>query len=199
MKLFSTSKQCKTGLFICFVITLLNGCGLLKNTNAHNKALAQFPLLAPESYPLQQQVTQTFTLKPHPPNSDRTHTLLAVWSITDEQLLFSALTPTGQTLISARLAKGRLHAEKSEFLPEALSPRDVISQLQVAHWPMQSILSATQTNEWSLTEENLTRTLYYRNKKIMTVEPLNSHKITLVHHVFGFTVDIQTLKSEAIP
>lgn len=196
--------HCKTALFttrvmIILLIMAVGGCSRLNGSSRSYQALSQFPLLTPESYPLRQQVNQAFTIRSNQPNADQQQSMIAVWSTPDTRFLFSALTPTGHSLMSAKLINGTLTSEKSSALPDFLSPRDIISQLQITYWPIQSIQAVIENTAWSISEKNDTRTLYFRNEKVMESEKFSSLSTTLTHHLYGFTVDIKTLKTETLP
>ncbi len=200
---------------------LLVGCGLLSSTPP---SLPELPLLAPSELQQHWQVTQTVTLQPLPTSSDPQTSpgrppLLAVWSVTDERLDLAGLTLSGQTLLTltyqARQGQaGQLSEQSTDLLPAGVSGRDILSQIQLAYWPLSALQNALRTSPWQLREipgadNRQQRQLYLpslgqpwdNSQPVLSIAHWPNAgqqpgKVTIIHHLQHWQLDIDTLSIE---
>lgn len=172
--------------------------------------LPELPLLSPATFGQQWQVTQSVTLQPLAGDDSAPHrsgqTLLAAWSVSPARLDFAGLTPTGQTLLTLSYDGQQLTETTSPLLPKEVSGRDILAQLQLAYWPLNSIQQALSGSPWSLRQVNPGRRELWLNGQLAldlqisppgpSGQPLES--IIITHPLRGYQLKIQTISRETL-
>lgn len=192
-----------TRLSIVLLSLLLAAC----SSWAPHHRLPELPLLSPASLGEQWQVTQSVTLRPlsAPAGSDtQIQTLLAAWSVTPERLNLAGLTPMGQTLLTLGYDGMALSEFTSPLLPEAVSGRDILNQIQMAYWPVSTIQQVLAGSDWQL-EDAGDRILYFRQRPAMTIAISHGNQtdtalefISITNHLMHYQLEIQTLTREKL-
>lgn len=201
----------RTGL-VLMLTALLAGC----SSWPWRPTPPELPLLPPAELGRQWQLTQSVTMIPLQEGHRQTsHTLLAAWSVTAGRLDLAGLTPAGQTLLTVSYDGRELHSQRSPLLPGEVSPRDILVQLQLSYWPLDSISRALAGTPWRVEEANGVRQLWRRQHKVLSIERqiLLEHSantalghsksgalesVTLTHHQMHYQLQIQTLTREAL-
>jgi len=186
-------------LSVAWLLILLgsvSGCTTLNGMQSRWLGEPEFPLLSPTDFPRRQQFNQVLTIKKQTDSSSNEHSLIALWSTPEKKLLFSALTATGQPLISAQLIDNTLTYQTTPFLPPSISVESILNQIQLAHWPEKSIQEAIVGTRWSFTERSNVRQLSYSDRLVLEITQIDPQRIELVHHLRGITVGIETIQRE---
>lgn len=196
--------MCPTArLSIVLLSLLLTAC----NSWSPRDRLPELPLLSPASLEQQWQVTQSVTLRPLSTGADNgypSQTLLAAWSATPERLDLAGLTPMGQTLLTLGYDGTKLSEFTSPLLPEEVSGRDILTQIQLAYWPVNTIQQALAGSDWQL-EAAGDRILYFRQRPAMTIAISHGNQsdtalesISITNHLMHYQLEIQTLTREKL-
>lgn len=196
--------MCPTArLSIVLLSLLLTAC----NSWSPRDRLPELPLLSPASLEQQWQVTQSVTLRPLSTGADNgypSQTLLAAWSVTPERLDLAGLTPMGQTLLTLGYDGTKLSEFTSPLLPEEVSGRDILTQIQLAYWPVDTIQQALAGSDWQL-EAAGDRILYFRQRPAMTIAISHGNQsdtalesISITNHLMHYQLEIQTLTREKL-
>lgn len=196
--------MCPTArLSIVLLSLLLTAC----NSWSPRDRLPELPLLSPASLEQQWQVTQSVTLRPLSTGADNgypSQTLLAAWSVTPERLDLAGLTPMGQTLLTLGYDGTKLSEFTSPLLPEEVSGRDILTQIQLAYWPVNTIQQALAGSDWQL-EAAGDRILYFRQRPAMTIAISHGNQsdtalesISITNHLMHYQLEIQTLTREKL-
>jgi Protein of unknown function (DUF3261) len=187
----------KTSVFVLLLTSII--CSCTTAIPLSQAELPKLPLLAPNDFPERQQFNQVFTITSHHRQSSiEPQSLLAVWATPTDKLIFSALTATGQPLMSATLVEKTLDSKTIDSLPEFISAATVISQIQLAYWPAAAIQKAIKNSQWKFTEKDHRRTLSFNRQTVIEITHINQKQVKLIHHLFGFSVEISTLKKESL-
>ena len=109
----------------------------------------------------------------------------------DSQQLQLALVGAGQTLARLRWDGQALQAERSSGWPEAIPAERVLSDLQLALWPL-APLAALLPADATLSVEGPLRVLRQRGQLVTTVRDAGSPHIELVNHRLGYTLRIDS-------
>lgn len=99
--------------------------------------------------------------------------MLAAWSVTASGLDIAGLTLTGQKLLVLGYDGVDFTEYYSPLFGGQLPGRDIMSQLQLAYWPLDIIERQLQGSPWQLGTEQQGRTLYLNSRKALTI-----HRVT---------------------
>jgi|GEM_PF-2758673 len=165
---------------IIIVLLTLSGCSF---TGQYR--LPSMPLFTPAALQQQWQVNQAIVFYPKTTTAvsrtaiTRSLSLLAAWSVRGNQLDLVGLTPTGQTLMALSYNGQQLHEQYSPLLKAPIAGREIIAQLQLAHWPLAVIHEQLQATPWHLETQGTVRQLYYKQRHILDIYPANTKNETL--------------------
>lgn len=181
---------------LIWLILVLGGCGLLPEPRP-----APPPLLPPASFGKNLQVSQLLEIAtPKTALTDAPQQLLIVVAIDHQQLRVTGLTPAGQRLMNITYDGQRVQANGTHRLPEWLTPQTILSQLQLAHWPL-AALQHNYSAPWQLSGTSQQRQLSRENQPIVTVDYTSptaatfspGQSINLYDHRFDVSLTIRTL------
>lgn len=181
--------------FIALALSvLLSACTFLRGP----ERLPELPLLSPASFGKQVQLSQRVTVD----LEGEQQTFLAAWAVDDEQLSFVGLTPSGQRLLILNYGPQGFHEEYSPLLDEALPGRQVLSHLQMAHWPLAAIEAALDGSDWQIVALGSTRQLQFRERPVLSIalEPETGNtnamptRIHINSHLIPMTLAVETLQ-----
>lgn len=162
------------------------------------RELPPLPLLPPaelgRSLQLTQRVSVTFDTE--------SRTFLGAWTVNPEQLNFVGLTPSGQRLLTLSYDGLLFSEDYSPLLTEAIPGRDVLSHLQMAHWPQASIERSLEASAWRLKIQDNQRHLYLGDRLILTISASytknSKHELPAVirikSHVAPYRLEVETLQ-----
>lgn len=199
--------------WLLMLVTLMAGC----SSWPWRSAVPELPLLPPAALGQQWQVTQSVSmsplaataLTPAAQHDQVPHTLLAAWSVTPARVDLAGLTLSGQTLLTLSYDGRELRSHRSPLLPAEVSPRDILVQLQLSYWPLDTIHQALSGSPWRMVQEHNLRQLFLHQRLALTIErdpdaALGQsdggvlESVTLRHHLMHYQLQIQTLTREAI-
>lgn len=183
-------------VFLKFFIiaSLLSACSSVSK----DRQMPELPLLPPtelgENLQVSQQVKITI--------EKESHTMLAAWVVKENTLSFVGLSPTGQRLLTLFYDGKKFSEEYSEMLPIKIPGKQVLAQLQFAHWPENSVKEGLEKTDWNVRLNDKKRELFFKRRKIFTIE--NSHpnkyvkgaKVMIGSELIDFSIDVTTLSVE---
>jgi len=152
-----------TGLF--WLCIHLMACSLFSQP----KELPLFPLFSPHDFPQAIQVTQLVTSQVN----DLPQTLIAAWSVDKGEMKLVGLTATGQELLRLQYDGDKLTEHYSPLLNVALDGRIVLSQIQLAYWPLKNIQAELSDSAWQVVENRHQRQIEFNGHLITTITALN--------------------------
>jgi len=94
----------------------------------------------------------------------------------------------------------RITLERSQKLPEQISPQAIVADFQLAHWPAKALLAAWPS-AWRLQERPNERRVLYRGRDWVRVHYEDapwSGTVRLVHQRLDYTLEIRTRRSRAL-
>lgn len=105
------------------------------------------------------------------------------------------LLGAGQTLARLQWDGRSLQAEQSARWPKAISAERVLSDMQLALWPL-AALQAALPADTSVSDEGPLRVLRQRGEIVTTVRDPGSTHIELVNQALGYTLRIDSVPLE---
>lgn len=182
------------GLAIILATSVIAACGMLSSP----RELRPLPLLPPgelgKDLQLSQRVSVSF--------EDEQNTFLGAWTVAAERLDFVGLTPSGQRLLTLSY-DGRDFAEHySPMLKDEIPGREVLSHLQLAHWPISSIDAHLAGTGWRLDSSGGERLLYFKNHLILSIAAGYDRRgpgelpplIRIESHIAPYRLEVKTLQ-----
>lgn len=181
-------------LLLFFALSLVGGCTLL----APRGQLPPLPLLPPAGLEQSVQISQRVEIS----FADDSRTFLGAWVVSAQGLHFVGLTPSGQNLMTLSYDGQHFGESYSPVLGEAIPGRQVLSQLQLAHWPLASIERALAGTLWRVHSEGSQRHLYFRDNLILSIDASYTAgrndtlpaAIRIQSHVASYRLEVQTLQ-----
>lgn len=176
------------------VLAALAGCSFVSGP----RELPPLPLLPPadlgRSLQLTQRVSVTFDTE--------SQTFLGAWVVNSEVLNFVGLTPSGQRLLTLSYDGAHFSETYSPMLTETIPGRDVLSHLQLAHWPEASIERNLESSAWRLDIEAQERRLYFKDRLILTITGSYTESgenelpavIRIRSHAAPYRLEVETLQ-----
>lgn len=179
--------------FLIVAALVLGGCASFRGGH-----MPPLPLLAPGSLDRAVQISQKVTIT----FEDQSRTFLGAWAVGPERLDFVGLTPSGQNLMTLSYDGREFSESYSPVLTEAIPGRDVLGQLQLAHWPVADVQQALAESAWKLESEGPRRHLYYRDHLILSIDASYTAgdfsslpaAIRITSHVAPYRLEVQTLQ-----
>ncbi|GAB1263977.1 DUF3261 domain-containing protein [Aurantivibrio infirmus] len=174
-----------------FTVFLVSACSSLEN----GQHLPELPLLPPADLGVNLQISQQVNIT----IESESHTMLAAWVVKQDTLSFVGLSPTGQRLLTLSYDGLRFSEDYSPMLPIKIPGRQVLAQLQIAHWPEVSVLSALEKSAWRMKVEDGQRHLFVNRKKIFSIANSSpgkyqeDAKVNIRSDVIDFSIDVTTL------
>ncbi|MGH1471683.1 MAG: DUF3261 domain-containing protein [Cellvibrionaceae bacterium] len=162
------------------------------------KEMPELPLLPPHEFGKNIQISQRVSII----SDESSNTLLAAWVVSEEAVSVVGLSPTGQRLLTLEYDGEFFKEEYSELLDQEIPGRAVMSYMQLAHWPEQSILDAFVDSDWAINFLSNQRVLYYKNRHVLDInikEEITQSfegvgkKINIISYVMPIVLDVETL------
>lgn len=103
-------------------------------------------------------------------DSQLSRKVIAVWSKLDDQFQLIVLNSSGQTLTNLSYDGQYFEQKDSLLIDESITipGRDIVSQLQLYHWPLQKAQAFLASTYWRLIMTGKNRkTLFYKKKPFM--------------------------------
>ena len=129
-----------------------------------------------------------------------TETFLAVMETHERHVQLVALLPAGITLFSLDQAPGSQVIETSPLLNNRISPAALLSLLQLASYPAETLASMLEPG-WTLAMSGTQRLLQFEGTHLIRISAGESPaEPTLAEHLdAGYTVTMEWLGKEPIP
>ena len=128
------------------------------------------------------------------------------WAVNKDTVSLVGLSPTGQRLLTLSYDGIIFKEEYSNLLEEKIPGRAVMSYMQLAHWPKESINKALAKSEWSVKFSLKKRSLSYNGRHVLdilfensddkNISSLQTHypkKIQIISSVMALQLDIEML------
>lgn len=178
--------------FLLIAWLSLGGCTLLPSSPPSTPALLP-PASLGQSLQASQQLQAFF--------GQEQQQLLIALAVDEQQLRVTGLTPNGQRLLTIAYDGEHTQTEGDQWLPEELDPTLILTQLQLAYWPL-ATLQNHYSAPWSLSESEHQRQLLLDQIPVVTIDYLThkptdgivaGNRISLYDHWFDITLNIRTL------
>ncbi|HMB57061.1 MAG TPA: DUF3261 domain-containing protein [Arenimonas sp.] len=169
-----------------FFALTLTGCAMHPVTRAPAPAISSQPLLrlSPASLghalALQQQLSFSF--------GDQQRSMDALLEV-DAQEVRLAVQAMGQSALRLRWDGKALEQSRANWLPPTLQGERVLSDLQLAYWPMAEIQAALPSG-WTLSEIQGRRELHHDAQLIATISYPEANRIEIDEAVDGYRLSI---------
>lgn len=180
-------------ILLCLSV-LLSACAVLRGPERP----PELPLLSPESFGQQVQLTQRVSVE----FDGERRTFLAAWAVAGDQLNFAGLTPSGQRLMTLSYGSNGFTEDYSALLEESLPGREVLTHLQLAHWPLGVIEEALAGSPWKINQTPSQRQLYFRGRLALSIiaeyqsgdAAQTPSPIRILSHFAPMALDVETLQ-----
>jgi len=180
----------------------LGACALL----GMGRTLPPAPLLAPAALGQHVQITQKVTVH----SGEERQSFLAAWLAAPDRLDLAGLSPSGQRLLTLSWDGEQFREDYSPMLDRELPGRQVLSQLQLAHWPLDGIRQSLTGSPWRLEQtlqgEYRERHLYFRGTAILSIVARMPHDgahslpatISIRSHLAAYRLEVETLQVQVV-
>lgn len=180
-------------------LSLMSGLSLLMVAceladQADNNSIA---LLSPQgpARQIQQQIVAEW--------QGQQQTLIVALELDQQHIAMAGLSGDGLSLFNLRYDGQSLTLDKSPLLPESLSPRQIVADLQLIYWPAEALRRQLST-AWRLDDLGLRRVLYRDNVKwaeVIYESPASEwpHQVQLNNEHYRYRLNITTLSYERLP
>lgn len=135
--------------------------------------LPEFPLFDPVGLGQELQLTQLVTSQVN----DLPQVMIAAWSIEEGNINLVGLTVTGQVILRLQYDGKNLIEEYSPLLSVPINGRIVISQIQLAYWPLDVIEQQLKGTDWTLLQDQQQRKITFKNHLVTTIKAKNGTAI----------------------
>ena len=169
---------------------LLGGCALLPFGRGLPPPVP--PLLTPASLGGAHTASQVL----HVVNGDRSFILQCALQADGNAVTLIAIGPLGQRAFSPHYDGSKLDAQASPYAPQGLPPERVLSDVQLAMWPLQAWQEKLQGSDWKIAEPAAgVRELYFHGDLVSRVsysaaDPWQAH-ISLHNLALNYSIDIE--------
>ena len=187
----------KTALGLLSLCALLSSCTVLNKTDV-SKPPVLMPI-APPAGPSRRIVQQITAQWP-----DRKETLLCVLELDQRHIAMAGLSNDGVGLFNLTYDGKTIVLDKSPLLPESLAPEFIITDLQLAYWPVAVLQKSLHASSWRLESDAGHRRLYFQGDKVVDVNYLTpdavwAKSVELINYRYNYRLQIKTLNYEALP
>jgi hypothetical protein len=153
--------------------------------------------MAPPVGPSRRVVQQITALWP-----DHTETLLCVLELDKQHIAMAGLTNDGVSLFNLTYDGKTIISDKSPLLPDSVAPEFILSDLQLAYWPVAVLQESLRASSWRLEADRTHRRLYYQGNKTVEVNYLEpdavwAKSVELINYRYNYRLYIKTISYEA--
>ncbi len=127
----------------------------------------------------------------------RESTLRCIVTVDADTLQVIGLTASGQRVFSLRYDGTRIDGERSAFAPDQVDPLHILTDIQLAFWPLEAVATAAAQRGWQVSEPRPGLRRVSGNGRIVAEvhyagpAPWNG-RIWLSNFVAGYSLDIRT-------
>ena len=183
-------------IMILLIIILLSSCSQLVHQETAQDRLA-LPMAQPfgQSRRIVQQLTVTC--------GNQQQSLLVVLELDAQHIAMAGISNEGLSLFNLHYDGKTVVYEQSLLVPKAISPVAIITDLQLAYWPIAE-LQALLPAGWRITSNENKRFLYDSHEKRIAVDFLEPDRdwpkiIQLVNYRNNYLLQLKTLSYDLIP
>lgn len=174
---------------------ILSSCAVLTKPDVSKQAVLM--PMAPPAGPSRRVVQQITALWP-----DRKETLLCVMELDKQRIAMAGLSNDGLSLFNLTYDGRAIVSDKSPLLPDSLAPEFIISDLQLAYWPVAVLQENLRASSWRLEADRTHRRLYYQGNKTVEVNYLEpdavwAKSVELINYRYNYRLYIKTISYEA--
>ncbi|MFA5919860.1 MAG: DUF3261 domain-containing protein [Methylococcaceae bacterium] len=153
--------------------------------------------MAPPAGPSRRIVQQITALWP-----DRKETLLCVLELDKQRIAMAGLSNDGLSLFNLTYDGRAIVSDKSPLLPDSVAPEFILSDLQLAYWPVAVLQESLRASSWRLEADRTHRRLYYQGNKTVEVNYLEpdavwAKSVELINYRYNYRLYIKTISYEA--
>ena len=171
--------RCTSALVLVSGAMALVGCSAMAPVEQHvDSRVTATPLLAlpVQALPCTVALQQRLTVTPPQQSAQSLDALLEV----DAHTLKLALFHMGQRMGTLQWDGQQLHTELSRWWPSVLPPAQVLSDLQLALWPMDAVQAALPA-AWQVEENHSFRRLLHQREVRILVEKTDADALEIVY------------------
>lgn len=181
--------------FACILILTLQGCAVfhIKPPTEATFALPLASPLGPTRHIVQNIVAQW---------PGQQQSLLCVLELDSQQIAMAGLTQEGLSLFNLRYDGKTLLLDKSPLLPENVAPQLIISDLQLAYWPVAE-LDKILPSDWRLENQGNRRRLWHKQQLVTEISYTSGagewpQKVELINKLHHYRLHITTLSYDTL-
>ncbi len=173
-------------LIPCFLVFLLIGCET--NPIRDNLLVEIAQGVSIELMPVQSTDNELMVLQDVIGKYDKKeYRFISQMELHKDAFVVVGVSPVGKRLFSIELKNGVLHSEVSELMPENFNPAYVMADIQLAHWPVESVKNSLRGGDIKVVEVSdlknnsknkpkRLRQIWHNGKKIIEVEYQNADR-----------------------
>ena len=135
--------------------------------------------------------------------ADNEATMQCVVDITPQHMSVVALNAMGLRLFSIRVENGETTVERMPGVPEQIQPERILSDIQLAYWPLEKLQQAYRGSAWQVSEPFAsTRRLKHDGRLIAEVHYAQTGKdpwrerLWLSNYQFGYSLSVTSQSQE---
>lgn len=177
-------------LIIFLLLALLSGCAVFDNPEISDQSGAM-PIAPPvgPARRIVQQITAVW--------AGKQETLVCVLELDAQHIAMAGLSNEGLSLFNLVYDGNKLGLDKSPLLPDAVTPEFIITDVQLAYWPV-AVLEKIFTAPWRLKADQNQRRLYYEKENRIVVNYLSSNAnwprdVELINYRYNYQLHIKTV------
>lgn len=156
----------------------------------------EMPLMPVGDLPGNWQVTESLNYY----SSDGVTSVMAAWSKLGDQFRLVLLSSSGQVLSTLTYDGNSIDQKNSLLIGDSFNipARDIISQLQLYHWPLEKIEKNLQSSSWRLSQENNEKkVLFYKGQPFLCFKK-HGDSVVIQYEMLDKQFRVITLQKESI-
>jgi len=186
----------RAALLLFSLCTTLSSCAVLNWLDVSKQAVLM--PMAPPVGPSRRVVQQITALWP-----DRKETLLCVLELDKQRIAMAGLSNDGLGLFNLTYDGETIVSDKSPLLPDSVAPEFIITDLQLAYWPVDVLQKNLNASSWRLEVDTTHRRLYYQGNKMVEVnypvpDAVWAKSVELINYRHNYRLQIKTISYEAL-
>ena len=178
-------------------------------TPLNQYALVEMPLLSVDLLKKNWQVTQSIKISPDRISGNTGSTakiipeFISAWATLNNQLTVVGLTSTGQLLMRLHYSNQQFTETYSPLVKQTVPGREILAQLQLAHWPIQAIEETFEKTQWKIVQQRVRqghiRKVYLKNQLVLDIiytseyTPSRPNDVIIRNHPKQYKLQITTL------
>ena len=133
----------------------------------------------------------------------RKETMLCVLELDNQRIAMAGLTNDGVGLFNLTYDGKTVVSDKSPLLADSVVPEFIITDLQLAYWPVNVLQKSLQGSAWRLEADSNHRLLYYQGDKTIEViyllpDAVWVRSVELINYRKNYRLQINTISYEVL-